>query len=93
MRKGLANLHPLMMIPLVSLIWFGGVTVVLAILSAIDVPGVNEHGPGTLYVLGAIGIATVGSLAQIVIVIVRRYRGAPKMDRSPRASPSGGASG
>jgi hypothetical protein len=71
-RINLVALHPVVMILAVVVAWFIAAFVVLEFLSAVNAPGINEHGPGAIYALAGIIVATLGALATVIIVLLRR---------------------
>jgi hypothetical protein len=66
------RLHPVLMAPLVILLWLAGTAILLTFASAIDIPGVNEHGAGLLVALVVLLGAIIAAIFHIGRIIRRR---------------------
>ena len=69
----LEKLHPILLVPAVVVLWLVGSTVLLFIMSAINVPGINEFGPGGLIAVGIYLLSIIGGLRHAFILLRRRH--------------------
>ena len=72
MFSKLATLHSLILVPTVIVLWFAGSTMFVLFLSWLNVPGVNSHGSGLLFLFGAWLLALVASLIHIGLILKAR---------------------
>lgn len=68
----LDRLPPLLMIPIVVVIWLVGTTVLLFLASAMNVPLINEHGSGLFIAMVAWFFAVIAALIHALTIVRRR---------------------
>lgn len=68
----ITKLQPLFLVLAVIVLWLLGSTVLIFILSAANVAGVNEFGPGILIAIAIWLLSVVAGLINALIIIRRR---------------------
>ena len=68
----LAKSHPLFMAPAVALLWLVAFTFFIFLLSLLDVPGVNDHGTGQLFLYTSWLIALIAALVHVGLILRQR---------------------
>ena len=68
----LDRLHPLLVIPALVGAWLVGVTVLLFLASATNVPFINEHGSGLFIAVTAWFFAVIAALVHALTILRRR---------------------
>lgn len=74
MPSKLRQLHPLALVPTVVALWLFGSTILLFAMSALNVPGVNEHGSGLLIAVVTWFGAVIAALAHVLVILKDRRR-------------------
>lgn len=67
------KLHPLVLIPVLLILWLCGSTILMLLLSALNAPGVNEHGSGLLLVIFAWFCGVIAALVHALVLLRSRH--------------------
>lgn len=68
----LDKMHPLLVIATLLVVWLVGVTVLLFLASAVNVPFINEHGSGLFIAMVAWFFAVIAALVHALTIVRRR---------------------
>ena len=68
----LNRVHPLLVIPALVGAWLVGVTVLLFLASAMNLPSINEHGSGLFIAVTAWFFAVIAALVHALTILRRR---------------------
>lgn len=74
MPSKLRQLRPIALIPTTTALWLFGAAILIFVMSALDVPGINEHGTGLLLAMAIWLGAVVAALVHVMLILKDRRR-------------------